>query len=202
MQDNNQEENGEIVEKKIEASLAHESFVEDGPKTETTVQKVKQLHSPLDLMIVKKMKEAGDELSAEFVSILRGKVFLLKEWGVPWKAEEMNCIFNHHGKQWVAEHPNMKLESTLVELERAYGFSMDDLGKILSGNPALLTMDVDTTLFIVEEFYMRNLGFKRPDMRKLLIKNPEMFTLDFTYMASIAGFMRAELGIHKCVLPF
>lgn len=180
---------------KTESDSAHGSLLRDEPRA--AHQKVEQLHSPFNLAIVKKMKQEGNEPSKEFVRVVKDKMVLLKEAGVAWKIVEMNRIFNHLGRQWAGEHPNVKLESTLLELEGAYKLTKDELGKVLCGNPALLALDVDATRFTAEEFYLRNLGFKRPELRNFWVKNPEMLTLDFVYMAATAGFMRSELGINK-----
>lgn len=156
-----------------------------------------KLHSPYDLTIVRKMKEEGIQASNEFILTLRGKIKLLREWGVPWKPEEMNRIFNHHGREWVMGFSNADLETTLLDLEQAYKPTKSEMGKLLAGNPQVLAMNVDETCYMVEEFMLRNLGFERAAMRRLIYSNPDILSLDIDFMKTTATFLRAEIGLHK-----
>lgn len=156
-----------------------------------------KLHSPYDLTIVRKMKDEGVKASDEFILTLRGKIKLLREWGVPWKPEEMNRVFNHHGRDWILGFPNVKLEATLLDLEKAYQPTKPEMGKLLVGNPQILALDVDETCYVAEEFLLRNLGFDRQSMRRLIYSTPDILTCDFDHMKTIAGFLRSEIGLHR-----
>ncbi|GMH41404.1 hypothetical protein BSKO_09314 [Bryopsis sp. KO-2023] len=157
-----------------------------------------KLHAHSDLTLVKKLSaKSGAPPSDDLMTSLKAKTSLLKEWGVHWRSEEMNRIFNWLGENWVKNTRVTELETMFLQLERAYEIPMKTVGQMVSRNPDILSMNVEKSLRKMEFFFMTGLGYKRGEMSHLVSSNPEMFSYDQKHMPLVVHFMRNELGISK-----